>query len=103
MNTYIVFNTFVLDPTKEHELLPSEGKLFNVELVGFWANGEPLHQVCNCASEVHINYQLGYEFKDTSKVAIKCDLLSTGSTYELSRLTAIRINTVDAPYFKDVE
>ncbi len=101
--THIVFDTITLDPNKENELLPPDGKLFNVELVGNWANGEPLHQVCNCASEVHINYQLGYEFEDTPKVAVECDLLATGSTYELNRLTRIIINTVDAPFFKDIK
>lgn len=100
MNTQITYNNETLETTKEHEIFPRENKILHVELIGKWHDGSPLHQICTCATEVHINYQLGYgEVDNTPRVVIESDILSTGSTYNLAQLNTIVIKEVPFGFF----
>ena len=98
--TQITFNDQELNQELEYELLPQKGSVLYVELVGKWLDGSPLHQICTCATEVHINYQLGYGFhQNIPMVAVECDVLKTGSIYFLSQLTKIIIKEVPFGFF----
>lgn len=89
----ILYNGKLLDSSQEHRLKPSDGHTLYVEVIGKWDNGDNMHQICTCASEVHINYVIGTALLRT-KLSVDSVVFKNYISYTCEDVDIIIVNEV---------